>query len=292
MPFDLFISHAPSFDKIDKSGLFRRQQAISHEEFTGCFASLSPIARPDGDLWLQHPEDGSPWLATRLTPKGSIVLSCSYTHHRFLRNFADAFDVGVQIAAALGATLYEEVRQSRVDATNIDALLDRDGDYIELQAKTFLHAIQKMDEGPSALLEYPLGPIDLVGEYFVLDLKLPAGTPATFGEILERASCVQPPLDLQENGALIGGASGKPVFKIVLRPDDRLQIWPSHGYSSFAEIATACMATLAALTSAFPGATSALCGEPMDEALKTEVSQRATGLGIDFYLWMSQKRGG
>jgi hypothetical protein len=291
MPFDLFVSHATSFDKIDNPGLLRRQKAIAREEFDGIFASLSPETRPDGDLWLRHPADGSPWLATRLTPKGSIVLSCSYTHHRYLRNFADAFDLGVQMATALGASLYEEVRQSRVDGTNIETLLDPKGDYIELQARTFFHAIQKMDEGTGALLEYPVGPMDMVGEYFVLHLQLPATTPPAFGSILELASPGRPPLDQQDNAALIGDESGKPSFKIVLRPDAKLQIWPSHGYASFADIATACLATLDRLTAAFPGSVSEFFGEPMDEALKAEVKQRAAGLGIDFYHWMAQRHG-
>src|SRR6476620_7071750 len=118
MPFDLFISHAPAFSKIDKSGLLRRQKAITVEQFGQVFSAAGATLRPDGDLWVPHPEDASPWLAARLTPQGSIVLSCSYTSHRYIRNFLDAFDLGVKIASALEASLYEEVRETRVDGTN------------------------------------------------------------------------------------------------------------------------------------------------------------------------------
>lgn len=113
MPFDLFVSRAKTFQAIERGGLFRRAAPITPEEFRTVMADGAPATRPDGDLWFAHPEDHSPWFAARLTQKGSVVLSCSYTNHRFLRNFADAFDIGVRIAEALNASLFEEVRCER-----------------------------------------------------------------------------------------------------------------------------------------------------------------------------------
>ncbi len=289
MPFDLFISHAPSFNRIDKSGLLRRQRPITAEQFGKTFSTLTPTVRPDGDLWLRHPQDGLPWLATRLTPQGSIVLSCSYTSHRYIRNFVDALELGVKVAAALDASLYEEVRQTRVDVTNIEPLLDTKGEYVQIQARTFALAIQKMHQESGAPLEYPVGPIDLVGEYFVLQLTLPPGAPATLGEILARASFSAPPREAQDNFALFHGPSDTPATRILLRPDGKIQIWPSHGKASFAETATTCLATLSALEAAFSASTAAFFGEPLNDALRIELSQRANGLGIEFYEWMQAR---
>lgn len=289
MPFDLFISHAPSFSKVDKPGLLRRQKAITAEQFGQLFSPLSPTMRPNGELWLQHPEDGSPWLATRLTPQGSIVLSCSYTSHRYVRNFIDAFDLGVKVASALEASLYEEVRQTRVDGANVETLLDVNGDYVQLQASTFANAIQKMHQESGAPLEYPMGPIDLVGEYFVLHLTLPPDAPTTLEKLLGRASFITPVQEVQDSCALFHSPSGTAAVKVLLRPDGKIQIWPSHGEASFAETAMTCLATLDALQAAFPKSTAAFFGEPLNDALRKEVSERAAGLGIEFYAWMQER---
>jgi len=290
MPFDLFISHAASFDKIDKSGLFSRgHKAITAEQFAAIFSQLSSTPRPDGDVWVRHPEDDRPWLVARLTPKGSIVLSCSYTNHRFIRNFVDAFDLGVKIAEAVGASLFEEVRQSCVNAADLDALLDGEGDYVQLQAKTFLMALQRMDEDSGAAVEYPLGPTDLVQEYFVLHLTLPAGAPATLAGLLQRITFAQP-LDQKESAVLFGTSEEKPAAKLLLRPDGIAQIWPSPGYASFKDCATTCFELLAALEATFPGAVAGFFREPMTGAERAEIEQRSKGLGVEFFEWVQQRR--
>jgi hypothetical protein len=288
MPFDLFISHAASFDKIDKSGLFTRaHKAITAEQFTGIFSRLKSATRPDGDMWVRHPEDDSPWLAARLTPKGTIVLSCSYTCHRYIRNFVDAFDLGVKIAEALEASLFEEVRGRRVSTPDLDSLLESEGEYVQLQAKTFAMAIQSMDEDSRAPLEYPLGPMDVIQEYFVLHLTLPAGGPTTLKGLLERLKFAQP-LDQGETAALLPASNGKPGAKMLLRPDGMVQIWPAHGYVSFAESTAACFALLSALEAVFSGAPAAFFRVPLSAPERAELQQRAQGLGVEFFEWVRQ----
>jgi hypothetical protein len=115
LPFDLFVSRAKNFESIDRPRLFHGAEAITPGAFRSVMADGKPTPRPDGDLWLTHPHDSFPWFAARLTEKGTIVLSCSYTNHRFIRNFADAFDIGVRIAETLDASLFEEVRDGGSD---------------------------------------------------------------------------------------------------------------------------------------------------------------------------------
>lgn len=284
MPFDLFVSRAKTFQAIDHAGLFRRAAPITPEEFRAVMADGAPTTRPDGDLWFTHPEDHSPWFAARLTPKGSVVLSCSYTNHRFLRNFADAFDIGVRIAEALGASLFEEVRCERVVPSQLDRLLAPDGDYIRLQAGTFKHCLQRLDQDPGGPLEYPLGPIDLVGEYFVLHLTLPDGAPNDMPALLKPVALPSAPADIAPSHAVLPDAQGNALTKILLGPDRRLQLWPSHGAGPWSASARATLATFKALAAIYPGPTT-FNGRGISSALSAELEARVGGLGVNFYQW-------
>lgn len=284
MPFDLFVSRAKTFQAIERGGLFRRSAPITPEAFRAVMADGAPTMRPDGDLWFTHPEDHSPWFAARLTPKGSVVLSCSYTNHRFLRNFADAFDIGVRIAEALNASLFEEVRCERVVPSQLDRLLAPDGDYIRLQAGTFKHCLQRLDQDPGGPLEYPLGPIDLVGEYFVLQLTLPGNTPADLPALLRPVALPSAPTDLAPSHAAVPDPHGTPLTKILLRPDRRLQLWPSHGAGPWSASARSTLETFKALEAEYPGPAT-FNGRGLDSALSAQLEARVNGLGVDFYQW-------
>jgi hypothetical protein len=284
LPFDLFVSRAKTFQAIERGGLFRRSAPITPDAFRAVMADGAPKVRADGDLWFTHPEDHSPWFAARLTPKGSVVLSCSYTNHRFLRNFADAFDIGVRIAEALNASLFEEVRCERVVPSQLDRLLAPDGDYIRLQAGTFKHCLQRLDQDPGGPLEYPLGPIDLVGEYFVLQLTLPGNAPANVPALLKPVSLPSAPTDLAPSHAVVPDPQGTPLTKILLRPDRRLQLWPSHGAGPWSASARSTLATFKALEARYPGPAT-FNGRGLDSALSAQLDTRVNGLGVDFYQW-------
>lgn len=288
VPFDLFVSHASSFKAAQgKGGLFsRRPPPIAAAAFEQVMSKVDATRRPDGDYWLRHPEDQTPWLAARLSEQGAIVLSCSYTNHRYIRNFLDAFDLGLRVAQALGASVFEEVGGEEVTAKNIDALLDAKGEYVKLQALTFQHACQQLHQAPGGPMEYPVGPQDLVGEYFVLHLTLPPEAPNTLADILARVSFPREPTAVTEEVALFTTESGASAAKIIVTPDRRMQVWPSHGEAPFAETAGVTLAAFEALERAYPG-TATFDGRPLTDSLRSEVSQRASGLGVEFFEWVS-----
>ena len=286
MPFDLFVSHASSFDRVDRSGWLRRGQVpITPAAFLGAISGSASSQRADGDLWLRHPDDGLPWLAARLTPKGSVVLSCSYSNHRYLRNFPDAFELGLGLAEALGASLFEEVRGEKVTRSNVETLLSPDGRYVRLQVGTFESALERLHQDPGGPLEYPIGPIDLVGEYFVLHLTLPTSSPRNLAELLGAVELPRAPIVMEKSHAVIPTQSGAPATKVLLRPDQRVQIWPSHGEASFGDTATTTIATLHAFEAAFPGYVTFNL-EPLTPAIRAELDRRSSGLGVEFYEWV------
>jgi hypothetical protein len=103
-----------NFGEPDTELLEGAPPAISLEEFRECM-SLAPAREiKPGEYWVRHPE-GDPWFVAAWKPPGHILLSTSYTHHRFLRNLADMFDQGLAIATNFGARLSEEgaVERSR-----------------------------------------------------------------------------------------------------------------------------------------------------------------------------------
>jgi hypothetical protein len=172
MPFDLFISRAPSLSEALNPGSSQRQNPITRQEFSSVMASapVAALMRPDGDAWLRHPQDNSPWFAARLHPKGYMVLSTSYTNHRFLRNVYDLLGAGAKMAGNLKAYLYEEMRDERVE--KLDTFLEFDGQYLKLQVQVFNEAMQRMDKTCEGPLEYPIGPFDMVPCYFMFHIAL------------------------------------------------------------------------------------------------------------------------
>jgi hypothetical protein len=289
MPFDLFVSRASSFGAVDKPGWFRGQRAIQPEEFRGAMKGILTSRRPNGDIWVKHPEDGSPWLAARLTEMGSIVLSCSYSNHRYLRNFADAMKLGVQIAGALSASLYEEVRGERVTRENLDALLDPNGSYVGLQAGAFRSAVTKLNSDPGGPLEYPLGVVDMIGEYFVCHHEIPSSAPETVVDLLAPLSLTTIPGSIEPSHLLLFSLTGAAVCKVLRRPDQKLQVWPFHGHAPFSECATAVLEVIERVKASYPGATT-FNQHPLTEELLQELKRRATGLGVELYLWYDKFR--
>ena len=72
MPFDLFISRAPSLDEALRPRSSQRQNPMTWQEFGSVMAS-APVAvtmRPDGDAWLRHLYSPSPSRPTPPPPSG------------------------------------------------------------------------------------------------------------------------------------------------------------------------------------------------------------------------------
>lgn len=285
MPFDLFISRASKFSHLDGSGWFgKKPSPITEAEFKEIMEEPYAI-RPDGDVWMTHAEDNSPWFAARLTPQGYIVLSTSYTNHNFLNNCPALIDASFQIAESLGANLFEETRGLKIDKSNIEQILAHDSDYVTLQVQTFNHAVDQMDQGPGGPFEYPIGPLDLASEYFAFHIDVPQDS-EDLSRLIEGAPQITGFHSAGPQHGMLLTDEDVPLTKLLLRPDSTLQIWPSHGRTDFATAATATFNAVVALARYCKGKTT-FNGRNVDSALAKEIHARSGGLGVECYEWVA-----
>jgi len=305
VPFDLYISRASSFELVrgepasEKpqgffSKLFSSKQSasppkppspISAEHFHALLASAPASKQSDSVYWVRH-VDGDPWFAAERKAEGHVVLSASYSHHRFLRNLGYMFDQGLLIAEALQARLFEEVGGQEVTAQNFKELIDRNGSYVELQLNTWRSVMEMLDAQAKAPLEYPIGPIDAVSEFLVFHVMPERNVTANAmrSTLGQQVPGVKAEL-VQENAICLIGEDDKTLAKVLLRPDGNWQIWPSRGRAPFAQLAP-CVVRAAECIHAEVRGQMELCGRPFDEALRREVRARIDGLSVDFYIWM------
>jgi hypothetical protein len=291
VPFDLYISRASSFDVVrgepatDESAY--PAALISADEFHSLMGPAPATRKGDALYWVRHPE-GDPWFAIEWTRGGHVRLSASYTHHRFLRNLGDMFDQALGMAAALEARLIEEVGGREVAATNIDGLMDPKGEYVALQAATWRHAVELLDERGHAPLEYPLGAIDSVSEPLVVHVV--PERPSSFDSVriaLARDASGTRVEAVNEVALCLLGADDRRLAKVLLRPDGRWQIWPWHGQAPFARVAATVLRAAETIEDAVGGHVF-LQGRPFDDALRRDVRARIDGLSVDFYTWQAE----
>lgn len=284
MPVDILISRAARFDELDSAPPTR-------------LAELPPppdaIARPN-EWWLMHP-GGGPWVAVR--ERGpNIVLSASVSNRRFLRNLFDAWDLAQELAESLGARVYDE-DGTEITRANIDAYLSPSGRYAEQMGALFRAVTEQIAREARAPLELPLGPVDLVDDYFVFHVRPKESLTgdavhAALGRLgtsrLERAQSdawLVGPTDTRGFFGRLVGRRNEPLTKVLHRPDGALQIWPTWT-APFAELAPVTLEVAEALQGL---GDATFCGTPLDAALGAALRERSTGLGVAFCEWWTAR---
>ncbi|MEZ4254078.1 MAG: hypothetical protein R3B99_38205 [Polyangiales bacterium] len=286
MPFDLFVSRATSYDALSTARALRLSEL-----------GPPPGAReaPGGGYWLEHP-GGGPWLA--VVERGpNVVLSTSYSNRRFVRNFVDAFDLAHQLAAAVGARVFDEVSAAEVPASQLNALLRPLGPYVARQHATFQEVERRIREEAQARLEYPLGEIDLVSDYFVFVVVgsttpdgVAAALSASFGGRVVRDSVRTFRVAPAETRGWLARTLGRqpdPATLVLVRPDGAVQVWPSWAHP-FATLAATTVEVARALAASTHGALHfgrTRVDAPLLEAIETS----SRGLGVDFHRWWAAR---
>ena len=301
MPFDLFVSRARSFAEMRKavseqSGLLRRifsraSVPIDASEFHELMGNALTTRKSDALYWVRHPEnDGGndPWCTAELEA-GYVRFSTSYGHHRFLRNFADMFDLGLRFANALQAQMFDEDGQL-VTAASVDDLLEPNSEYVALQLSTWQRTLKTLDAAAQAPLEYPLGPIDLVSDYFLFHV-----TPKRKIESRDAADAIRAAISTASVDAIderrlgISGNDGKRLAMALLQKTDaRWAVRPAYGQVSFRRLAPATLAALDAIVRATDGSITFNGHEPDAETMTMLRGQLSAGLGLDVHLWLQE----
>jgi hypothetical protein len=206
--------------------------------------------RRDDLYWVRHPA-GEEWVAVSWRD-GEVTLSASYASRRFARNIADAMDLALRLAGSLRAEAVEGVGDRVLDEATVDALTDVDGDYLKLQIGTWRTTMARLAESEHAPLEYPVGPLDVVPEYFALEV-------ATERPVAARRSA-----------------------------DDVWRVRPAWGEARFAELGPATLAAADAIH-ARGGGTIRFGGSVLDASLRDELEDQLGGFGVELYLWANAR---
>lgn len=294
MPYDLYLSRGVFFGVEADPGVpdpDPGKAPVGAEEFHALLRGAPAERKGERTYWVRHP-DGDPWFVAQWQPRGQVLLSTSYSHHRYLRNFGDLVEHGLELARALDAHLFEEVRGIEITERDVDELLEPSGAYVQQQAATWRGAVEQMARDAGAALEYPLGQVDLVSEYLGFHLA-PARAvgEAEVAALLQGAAGGARVSVVQAQAWAIADADGeRELTKVMLLPDGRWQIWPWWGRAPFPRLAETTLAAAEALERALGGELR-LLGEPLDEALREEVRRRIGGLGVEFFLWKRRPEG-
>lgn len=289
MPFVAWITRAERYqDILDRAepiaGLPRSafdQLAIAH----------GAITRPSGALWFHYPDDsvsaGEPWFAATFrapanSELGHIQLSTSFTSPSFLRNAADMLELAVEIATPLGARVFEESGGRELDRDNVDAILDPVGPFIRNLGQVWLDVRARLGRQARAPLEFPLGAVDEVSDYFMFQVETDAPMPE-LADLL--AAPPAPGFDayVVPSGAIVADRD-RDEAAVRITPVDAtcLVVQPAIGTMPFRDVARATLDTLDHIHAQAGGRVTYL-GRPVDGALRAELEHYATGLGVELY---------
>lgn len=303
MPFDLWISRAQEFGHIAAAaeapsfwarlvGTRPAHALIPEDEVHGLMADAPATMRPDGQSWwLRHLKHDDPWALVRFVSDvrpgwGHVLLSVSVASHSFLRNWGDSFDLAIPMAEALKARVYEGSAGAIVTRDNVDELLEPEGEFVQGQYESWKELRTRLEAEGRAPLEYPLGGLDAVAEFFCLYLH--PEKPLEPRQVREALSDLPVGMALETHGEraflLMNFNTGQGFTKVLLRPDGDLQIWPDHWPGPFQRVAPITLETALNLQAKLGGRIT-FFRQPVDDALLGELKSRCTMPGVAFYEW-------
>ncbi len=309
MPFDLWISRAQEFSHIAAAaeapsfwarliGSRPAQSLISEEAVRELMADAPAEMRPDGQSWwLRHINHDDPWALVRFTAPvrrgwGHLLLSISMASNSFLRNWGDCFDLALLMSRELDARVYEGSQGRIIDEDNIDALLDPHGAFVKEYHGNWKALRTKMEAEGRAPLEFPLGGLDSVAEFFCLYLH--PERPLEPRQVREVLADLPTGMAMETHGEraflLMDFTTGQGFTKVLLRPDGDLQIWPDHWPGPFPRVAPVTLDTAMRLQERLGGQVT-FFRQPVDAELLSELRERCVLPGVEFYEWRVAVRG-
>lgn len=275
---------AQEFQKfVDGAGFEQVPEMLIRSGDDGVERPLYRIMHPTGAPWMvadyQTFSDGRP---------SRIELSISSTNFKFVRVWSDAFDAALKAAGQLRAGLIEE-GGTQITADNIDKLLDFEGEYVQFHLKVWNKSMWKLNMENYAPLEFPLGPVDAVKEYFCFNVK--TDSPVTMRRLTDEVGLsIRLNGDSMKSGTIYDPETERPMTKIFLRDDGKVQVQPFYFKESFAVAADETLDMAEAINRKFGGEIT-FFSEPLTPEFRAILKDKMNSLGIDFYLWMKHKSG-
>ena len=279
MPFDIYVTRNKELPTSGKSN----PSPISESEFATLLNGAPIHSNPEPNVyWTHYPDRPDPMCAVSYK-EGDIILSVSFSYRKFISAWLDSFDRALNLAAALRANVIEEYRSQIITPNNIDKILAQDGDFVQHHIGFWRSSVNDNDARAMAPLEYPVGPIDFVSEYFCFHVPNPKGS--SLAELLK--SSKREFLPSGDAAAMVLDSNRQQVAKIIHdNQKNRLQVWPYYYQSPLAHVAKETHALASGLAQAL-GTTPNFNGRELTSDLRKKVSEKQNGLGVEFYLWFS-----
>jgi len=262
---------------------------IGELEFHALMQDPSFTNIPGTNTYRMMHYSGVPWLLfeldTPLETPSRVRLSISYTNFRFARVFNDVFDLGLGLAKHLNAHLVDE-NNRLIEATQLDELLNPDGEYVQTHLKRWQDSLSEINMHNQAPLEFPLGHVDSVREYFCLSVLPAAETNAE--QISEQLGyAIRFRNESHTIGAIYDPDTQRLIAKILFRADGKIQIQPFYWKEPFAKAAAETMAIAESIAEKFDGQLFFFT-QPVSTELLDTLRNRINALGVDFYWWVGE----
>lgn len=287
MAFELWIQR---YVEGKSSGTYIGGADIGELEFHGLMQHPGCTNLPGTSTYRLMHKSGVPWLLAELdTPlerPSRIRLSISLTNFKFARAWIDAFDAALDLAQHLNAHLIEGSYHSEVSAENIDEYLRADGEYAQIHMKRWHDALTEMNIHNQAPLEFPLGHLDSVSEYFCLSVQAyTAVTPEKLTDELGYALRLRSASS--HTGAIYDPETQRPISKILFRADGKIQLQPFYWKEPFAMAAAETLEIAETIEQKYGGSLY-FFSQPVSDELRSALKNRINSLGADFYWWVGE----
>ncbi len=252
-------------------------------------------ATSDGRVWAEQ----TPWFVADVDGDGAAVLSASYTNPDFLRLLARFGAEAVRIGEQLGARVIEEVGNHKLTTDNVDEIYALGSPLVMHMWETVGGVWAGINQQSRAPLDFPVGPFDLVSEYYMFHLRDAANPSEAAVRDVLRSALGAHRLRRERPGAFSVLASHEPpgvfarmfgraprvpeLVKILARPDGVVQIWPwwDSGLASFGPLA---LDVATRLHDALGGRLT-LVGAPFTDTMRAELATKFAGSLTDLWSW-------
>jgi hypothetical protein len=282
MPFSLWLGKRDSYSTVAATD-DTSEQAVSAGVLDDMLSAYRANLYKTGCWLVPHPE-GDPWCCV-WNRASKVELAVSFGSPNFLRNVADAFDLGLRLAEASELNLFEGIGGRRIVPSIVDELLDEDAPYAEHVADYWLRTRRELHSEMMAPLEYPiLG--DSVSEFFAFLIRYPGGRRGMSELGLEGLPGLTSHVSL-EALVLEDKHSEEGVVQVLQAPDEEvLMVRPYWSALPFADLARATLNTAKFLGREL-GAEVIHNGRQLDAEWEAEVRTHSERFAVDYFVWLT-----
>ncbi|KAG2382630.1 hypothetical protein C9374_005210 [Naegleria lovaniensis] len=146
--------------------------------------------KDDTTFWVYDPTDFDPWFVAKFNPPNSetfvasnVEFIVSTTAPRYIRNIMNAIQVAFKMATAINANCYLKDSTKSYTITNDSIrkwLFDPQMVFVKDKQKEWIDKMELMVQKKMAPLEFPIGNMDMIRDFFFFEITRISDVVATF----------------------------------------------------------------------------------------------------------------